>query len=434
MKKASIYLSIIIILFSIADCRNQSQDPEKLSGQKPQISQGSQQEDSTARGQGRRRGQTTQAVGRGYAQRGFGGRNARAWTPEDVVELTEEEKQAVKIETVKVTRKPLRSQLSAMGKVFAHPKRKAIVSYAFPARVSQIHVQIGDWIKKGQQLITLQSEEVGAAKSDFYKTKADYELAKVNYERGKRLFERGVGAQKDFLASEAEFKVAQASLDAAEKKLHVLGFSEEQVKAIAETHQIYPIITLYAPIDGKVIEHNAVLGAMVDQGNEILTLLDPKVLCIHAEIYENDIAKIRLGQIVEASVPAYPGEKFSGKISYISDVLKEETRTITVRTEIENHDYKLKPGMFADIIIFLNHQSQALVLPKRAVLDEKDEKIVFQKIGEKYVPTIVETGAAEGDFIEILRGISEGDEIVTSGNFQLKSKLYEAILKKGSIH
>ena len=282
--------------------------------------------------------------------------------------------------------------------------------------------------------MTLQSEEVGTAKSEFYKAQADYELAKVNHERQKRLFDRGVGAQKDYLSSEASFKVAEAHLDAAEKKLHVLGFSEEQVKSISATHQISPIISLYAPISGKIIEHNAILGAMVDQETEILTIMDPSILCINADIYERDIAKIRIGQEVEASVPAYPGESFKGKISFISDLLNEETRTITVRAEVENREYKLKPGMFADINIFLNHQTEALVIPIAAVLDEKDENIVFLKVAGKYFPQIIEIGIHNGGYVEILAGIQEGSEVVTKGNFQLKSKLYEDILKKGHVH
>jgi cobalt-zinc-cadmium efflux system membrane fusion protein len=378
--------------------------------------------------------QKRQAAGRGSGQRGLNSRAERAWGPDTVVELSAEEKNAVDIQTVEATYQPLRSQLQALGKVYAHPQKKAIVSYPFPARIAEIHVVLGDWVNAGQRLITLQSEEVGTAKSEFYKAQADYELAKVNHERQKRLYDRGVGAQKDFLASEAEFKVAQANLDAAEKKLHVLGFTEEQVRSIAETHQINPIITLYAPISGKIIEHNALLGAMVDQETEILTIMDPSVVCIHADIYERDIAKIRIGQEVEATVPAYPGEVFKGKISFISDVLNEETRTITVRSEITNRDFKLKPGMFANIDIFLNHQNNVLVLPKEAILDEGNDRIVFLKVDGKYIPRIIDTGLQNGGFVEILGGIKEGDEVVTVGNFQLKSKLYDEILKKAGIH
>lgn len=375
-----------------------------------------------------RRGRGMKAVGRGFARRG------RSWGPSEVIELTPEERKAIQIQTTKASLQPLRSQLSAMGKVLAHPLRKAIVSYPFSARVSQIHVGLGEWVKKGELLITLKSEEVGSAKSSFYKARADYELAKINYEREKRLYDRGVGAQKNFLSAEADLKVAEANLNAAEKKLHVLGFSEEQVQTIAETHQINPTISLFAPISGKVTERNATLGAMIDQNTEIATIMNPAIVCVNAEIYEKDISKITEGQNVEVTVPAYPQEKFKGEISYISDVLKEETRTITVRSEVQNKDFKLKPGMFADITIFLNHQRKALVLPQEAILDDKGDPMVFIQSGGKYYPQLVETGVKEEGLVEILNGLAEGDEVVVEGNFQLKSKLYEEILKKSGVH
>ncbi len=431
MKNKTIAWLLIAFLLSLGPSCTRSRFHKDEAGQEISRDQSEQVERS---GRHLGEGAKNQVVGGRQAFRAFGRRGGRGWGPEEVVILSDEEKKAIEIETVKASYRPLRSQLSAMGKVLAHPLRKAIVSYAFSARISQIHVQIGDWIKKGQTLVTLQSEEVGNAKSEFYKATADYELAKVNSEREKRLFDRGVGAKKTYITSEAELKVAEANLNAAHKKLHVLGFTEDQVEEISETHQINPIITLFAPISGKVIESNAVLGAMIDQGTEILILLDPTVLCIDAEIYEKDVAKTRIGQGVEVAVPAYPGEKFTGKISYISDVLKEETRTITVRTEVENRKYKLKPGMFADITIFLNHQTEALVVPEEAILDEKDEKLIFLSSDGKYLPVIVEIGTKEGGYVEILRGLQEGNEVVTKGNYQLKSKLYDEILKKAGVH
>jgi cobalt-zinc-cadmium efflux system membrane fusion protein len=420
------YISIFIILSILGlgiGCSKKTAPDSKKSQQKKQQSL------DNSPGRKQRRGQ--QSGGRGQKRRQKGITELQEFTP---VELTEEEKKAIDFETVEVTFNPLKAQLSAMGKVKAHQHRKAIVSYAFPARISEIHVRIGDWVKTGQELVTLQSEEVGNAKSDFYKSQADFELAKVNYERQKRLFDRGVGAQKDYLSAEAEYKVAEANLNAAEKKLHVLGFSEEQVKTISESHQINPIITLYSPIIGKIIANNAILGAMIDQGTEILTILDPSVLCIDADIYEKDIAKIKTGQNVEVSVPAYPGEKFIGHIKYISDVLNEDTRAITVRTEVENRDNRLKAGMFANINIILNHESKTLVLPTEAILDEKDKKIAFVEKEGKYILHFLQLGAYENGYVEILKGVQEGDVVVTKGNYQLKSKLYEEILKKGHVH
>ena len=366
--------------------------------------------------------------------RGFGQRNRRAWQPTDVIRLTTEERDAIGLETAAVRRMSLRSHLSAMGKVLEHQYRQAIVSYAFSARIAERHVRVGEWVKKGQKLITLQSEEVGNAKSEFYKAQADYELAKVNFEREKRLLDRGVGARKNFLATEAELKVAEANLNAAEKKLHVLGFTEEQVNHISESHQINPVISLYSPITGKIVRDNAVLGAMIDQSNEILTIMDTRSLHIDAEIYEGDIAKVGIGQEVEATVLAFPQDVFKGKISYISDVLNPETRTITVRTDVDNAALKLKPGMFSDIKIYLNHSTDVLVVPRDAVLDDRNDTLVFLSEEDHFIPVLVEVGEQQDGFLEIIRGLEAGAVIVTKGNFQLKSKLYEEVLEKGHIH
>jgi cobalt-zinc-cadmium efflux system membrane fusion protein len=376
-----------------------------------------------------RKGQGPRVGGRGYGREG-----GKGMSRTDGIKLTEAEAQAVNIQTAKASMKPLNSQLAAPGKVITPRNSKAIVSYAFPARISEVHVGIGDWVKPGQKLVTLQSEEVGTAISDFYKALADHELASVSYDRQKRLFDRGVGAKKELLSTEADLKVTEASLNAAEKKLHVLGFSEAQIKVLVDTHQINPVISLYAPIAGKIIQNNAVLGSMIDQTHELLVIMDPTVLWIDAEIYEKDISKVKRGQQVEITLPAYPGETFQGKTTYISDVLKEETRTITVRTEVENRGHKLKPGMFAEMKIALNHQATALVIPQSAVLEDKGDKIVFLKRGDQYYLQVIMEGASDNGNVEILRGLAEGDEVVTNGNYQLKSKLYEEILKAGHVH
>jgi cobalt-zinc-cadmium efflux system membrane fusion protein len=386
-----------------------------------------------AGGQGQRQRQRQMAQA-GPERSAAAGGPARTWGDITAITLTDAERQAIDIETVSATRRALTSALQATGKVLAHQFRKAIVSYAFPARISAIHVRIGEWVEPGQKLVTLQSEEVGKAKSEYYKGAADYELARTNQERDKRLFDRGVSAQKNLLTSDAELKVAEANLNAAEKKLHVLGFTEAEVRTIAETHQINPTITLFAPIAGKVIQNNAVLGGIIDQSSEILTILDPRVLWVDAEVYERDIAAVRKGQHVDVSVPAFPSETFSGRISYISDVLNESTRTITVRTEVENRDTKLKPGMFANIRISLNHQTQALVLPEAAVLDDLDRKMVFVEKDGAYVPRLVTIGIRDDGFLEILSGVESGDKVVAQGNYQLKSKLYDQVLKKAGVH
>jgi cobalt-zinc-cadmium efflux system membrane fusion protein len=363
------------------------------------------------------------------AGQGVGRGGGRDWDNTTSLHLTDAEMKAIDLATVQASYQPISSRLRATGKVLASPFRKAIVSYPFPARIARIHVRPGDWVKTGQELITLQSEAVGEAKSEYFKALADSELAKSSYERERRLFDRGAGAGKNLQAAEAERKVAEANVNAAEKKLHVLGFTEAQVKTAADTHEINATITLFAPLPGKIVDNNMALGTMVDQSTEILTILDPSVLCVDADIYERDIAAVQKDQEVELTVPAYPDLVFKGRIQYIGDVLKEATRTVTVRTEVENEGFRLKPGMFASLTILLDQQARALTLPLAAVLDDRERKIVFLSRDGAFFPRVILTGPKMDGLIEVLSGIAEGDSVVTRGNYQLKSKLYDEILK-----
>jgi cobalt-zinc-cadmium efflux system membrane fusion protein len=357
------------------------------------------------------------------------------WVGTADLELSEAEMTAIQLRSVLAEHRSIASRLPVMGRVIAHQHRSAIVSYPFSARIAGIEARVGDWVAPGDPLVVLQSEEVGTATAAFYSANADYELAQVNFERESQLYESGVAARKNLSLAETELRVAEATLNAAEKKLHVLGFTEGEIEVLKETHQVNPTITLFSPIAGKVVTNNAVLGAMVDESTEILTVMDPNVLWAEAEIYERDIARLRTGQGVEVTVPAYPDDVFRGTISYIADILNSETRTITVRTEVTNTGFKLKPGMFADLNIELSQNGEAVAVPAEAVLDDRGVPFLFVRKGDlRFEPRLVTVGASGGGFVEIVNGLEVGEEVVTVGNFQLKSKLYEAVLEAGHIH
>jgi cobalt-zinc-cadmium efflux system membrane fusion protein len=138
---------------------------------------------------------------------------------------------------------------------------------------------------------------------------------------------------------------------------------------------------------------------------------------------------------VEVTVPAFPGEVFQGTITYISDLLDPETRTITVRTVVANPELKLKPGMFADVSIVLSQNGGSLALPAEAILDDDGHALVFvQRADESFEPRRVTPGISEGGWIEVVDGLALGERVVTTGNFQLKSLLYEAALEAGHVH
>ncbi|MFO7694717.1 MAG: efflux RND transporter periplasmic adaptor subunit [Vicinamibacterales bacterium] len=368
----------------------------------------------------------------GDAARG-GRRRGRNWGSA-IVRLSPEQERSLGVETMTVAARPFRTTLRAMGEVAVPLPRKAMVSCAFPARIARIHAEVGTWVTRGQPVVTLQSDDVGLAKTEYQKAQASLDLARRSFEREKRLFDNGVGAQKTFFAMESELKVAEATRLAAERRLHVFGVTDEEIRGLADNHGSPAELTLRSPIDGRVVASSAVLGAMVDASREILTVVDTRVLWVDAEIYERDIAQVRLGQTAAIRVPAYPDEVFEGTVNYIGDVVRPETRTIAVRTEVPNRDQRLKPGMFANVVFQIGERPSVVALPAHAILDDTDGHLVFVRTAAGFEPRLVELGSQDNGNREVLGGVTAGEVVVTGGHYQLKSKLYEEALKGGHTH
>ncbi|HOC56895.1 MAG TPA: efflux RND transporter periplasmic adaptor subunit [Verrucomicrobiota bacterium] len=358
----------------------------------------------------------------------------KAASVEGVVQLSAAAIEAAGIHWAKAERRECPGVLKAAGKILAPRSGTAIVSYFLPGRIAEVHVRVGDRVRKGQPLVTLECAEVADAMSEYFKAHASHELAELSLTREKQLAADGIGARKNLLAAETDSKVARASLEAAEKRLHTLGFNESQVKEIAENHKISPAMVLHSPINGKVVTSSAVIGAMVDQSKEILTIVDPKLLWVDAEIYEKDLAKARIGQEVEVRVPAFLAERFTGKVCYIADVVQEETRTITVRTEVDNREERLKPGMFADVSLFFARNGPVLAVPVSAILEDGDEQVVFVREKDGFARREIETGPSNGAYRQVVKGLQEGEEVVIEGNHQLRSKLSGASLHGAHTH
>jgi cobalt-zinc-cadmium efflux system membrane fusion protein len=366
-------------------------------------------------------------------RRAYRGDKSCPWR-QTAVTLSAGEKSKTRIKTITVQANSIQSTLRAMGKVLAQSDGKAIVGYTYPGRLIKLHAVLGQWVKKGAPLATLECEEVGNTKSEYLKAFSERLLAQQNYDREERLFTKEIGAKKDFLEAKTQLEIAVSSLEAAEKKLLVMGFSKARVDEFTGSKNISPYVVVGAPIDGKVVQIDAVLGAMIEPTTEIMVILNPTYLCIDAEIYEKDLAKIKTGQEVQITVPAYPAETFIGKIYYIGDIVHPETRTITVRTRASNKDFKLKPGMFADITILVEQREKAITVPSEAVLDDLDQKIIFVQEDGSFICKTVEVGAAFNGYIEIKKGLELGEAVVVEGNYQLKSKLYEETLHEGHVH
>ena len=200
-----------------------------------------------------------------------------------------------------------------------------------------------------------------------------------------------------------------------------------------KTRQVKKTLRVTAPRDGIVVEKMAVEGQMVDAGMKLYRLADLGIVWVQAQVYEQDLAFVRLGQEATVSLSYLPDRKFRGRVTYVYPTVDEKTRTARVRMEFHNPGYFLKPGMFATVELQAELEPSALLVPDMAVLRSGEKNTVFIALaGGKFEPRTVTLGPrSENNFYQVLSGLNEGERVVTSGQFMLdsESQLREAIQK-----
>lgn len=218
----------------------------------------------------------------------------------------------------------------------------------------------------------------------------------------------------------------------ARQKLKLFDVSEDQIAELEKTRQPQRTLRVDAPIEGIVVEKNAVQGQMVEAGMNLYRLADLGIVWMQSQIYEQDLAFVKLGQEAEVSLSYLPDRKFRGRVTYIYPTMDEKTRTARVRMEFHNPGFYLKPGMFATIEIHAELEPSALLVPDSAVLRSGEKNTVFVALDDGHFdPREVTLGARTDNAYEVLSGLKEGERVVTSGQFMLdsESQLREAIQK-----
>ena len=273
---------------------------------------------------------------------------------------------------------------------------------------------IGRSVRKGDPLFTLYSPDLLA-------TQDEHLLA--------------VKTQAQLAASPlGDAKANAASLVASTReRLRLWDVTEAQMATLERRGKAEPVLTVYAPSSGIVMKREALPGKYVEPGTILYEVADLSTVWISADIYESDVAVVKLHQPASVTFAAYPGETFRGTVSYIYSTLNTEARTVRVRVEMPNPGLRLKPGMFGTVTL-VTDAARMLVVPKEAVLDTGLRQLVFMDRGEgAYAPYPVKLGRRSQDSVEVLEGITEGDRIVTSANFLLdaESKLTSASSMQG---
>jgi len=275
-------------------------------------------------------------------------------------------------------------------------------------RLARIHTRVSGWVNKVQANFVGQAVKKGDPLLEIYSPEL-------------------LTTQREYLIA---LKTGDDSLAAAAlRRLRLLGVSEEEVHELERTREARDTLTLRSPIEGQILDRNVVEGSYVEPAAELYRVADLSVVWVQARVYEYELPHIEIDQHVHLSLLSQPGKRFHGKVSFIEPVLQEATRTAKVRVVVKNPDGVLRPGTYADLEI-QHDMGSGLLVPESAVLRTGERALAFRVLeGGRFEPVEVTLGARFGDRVQVLKGLEEGEEVVTSAVFLIdaESRLKSAV-------
>ena len=310
------------------------------------------------------------------------------------------------VSTVVARSQPWKSRIEAVGSLRA--VNGANLSFQVPGIVSTIHFQSGSDVKKDELLVELNAADDVAHLNSL---KATAELAQVNYDRDRTLVARDAATQQALDTDLATLKSDRAQV--------------EQQQALVDYK------SLKAPFPGRLGIRQVDLGQFIAAGMPVVTLQQLDPIFVDFYLPQQSLARIKVGQPVTARVDTYPEISFAGEVSSLNSLVDTATRNVQVRATLRNRDNKLLPGMFATIDIGVGAPQNYVTLPKTAVAYNSYGDIVYLVVkkpsNEKEPPedvaeqTFVTTGQTRGDQVAILKGVKDGDTVVSAGQMKLRN-------------
>jgi Cu(I)/Ag(I) efflux system membrane fusion protein len=316
---------------------------------------------------------------------------------------------AEKIQKMGVKAEPAKLQMldktvRASGRIEIDESRTTTVTAKFEGYIERLHVNTtGQPVGRGQPLFEVYSPELVSAQREY------------------AIAAQGVGQLKE-AGGEAQSAMKQLA-DSSLQRLKNWDISDEQIKALAKSGDARRTLTFRAPAAGIVTEKKAIQGMRFMPGEVLYQIADTSSVWVQADVFEQDIAAVSVGQKAKVRINAYPGEVFEGRIAYVYPTLKAETRTVPVRIELANPKGRLKPAMFAEVDIPVAGGTSVVSVPNSAVIDSGKRQVVIAQLGEgRFEPRLVKLGARGSEYVQVLEGVREGEMVVSSANFLIDAE------------
>jgi len=300
------------------------------------------------------------------------------------------------------------SQMFVTGTVFPDISRTVPVISLASGRVVDIRARLGDTVRKGQLLLRVRSDDISGGFDAYRKAVSDELLARKGLDRAKDLFAHGAIAQQDLEVAEDSEDDAKTTLDTATEHLHLLGSDPTDPKGIVD---------IVAPVSGVITDQEVAIGASVQAYStpNPFTVSDLSTVWIVCDVYENDMANVRMGEPAEIKLNAYPDKVLKGTISNIGPILDPSIRTAKVRIEVANPGEMMRLGMFATATLFGKGKQSYAAIPASAIVHLHDRDWVYIPVQQKFKRIEVVSGEQlPNNLQQILSGLQPGQQVVTN--------------------
>ncbi|RZT36414.1 efflux RND transporter periplasmic adaptor subunit [Cupriavidus agavae] len=342
--------------------------------------------------------------------------------PPGIVKPAENLQKTLKVAPVATS--PFSEMLRVAGRIDFDEQRVSRIGATVTGRVTELYAVLGQEVKAGQVLARLHSSELGAAQMAFLKAEAQNDLQARNAERARQLFDADVIGRAELQRRQSEYAIAAAEMRAYRDQLRVLGMSAGAISTLAKNGSIDSYSPVFSSINGTVVERNVAQGQVVQPADALYTVADLSRVWVVAEVPEQQAAQVAEGQSVEIEVPSLASGTgtITGKLIYVGRTVSPQSRTVLVRTEVENKGGALKPAMLASMLI-AGKPVDTLVVPGSAVVrDGNDEQVYVETAPGQYRLTRVKLGSESDGMRVVQGGIKSGDRIVVEGAFHLDNE------------
>lgn len=386
----------------------------------------------------------------------------------DTVAVSSLGKASAGIETVVLKPTVLPNLITVPGKIEAIPTMQFDQHAPLSGRIAKVEVKPGDTVVAGQTLAIVESSEMNQLAAQFLQSRLEVltdfaaqrtqmdsqvtqaeqqlKLCEENLRRIRRLYEDKISARKDVAQAETDFELAKTKYTSAvtnrdimlktlkarvdliqnpiRQRLQIIGVDQKRIEQMLSQQNTLTTVPIVAARGGIITGLAATPGMSIDPSTNLFTITDLSKVWATANVYENDMSRMKLGERVTVRVHAVAGPPVSGELTYIGNQVDSVTRTLPVRAELENAERKLKPDMYADLSIQTAESASVIAVPKDALVSAAPAgQAVFVQEGDNFREQRITIGRTVGDLIEIVSGLQAGDRLVVHGAFQLHAQL-----------